>query len=174
MKPDTLQVPLWTGAIGAGAGILGSYVAARAATNVATEQIRAQRETADQQLRATVVAANRLRWIEQLRSEIAAFASLVIGIATDLRTGATRDAVHPKIDKANDHAAMVNVLLNFDEVESGQLRSAMTDAENHIQRLLDNRVDHKDVAEVEACVDRVTGITRAILKKEWQRVKSLS
>src|SRR4051794_35105414 len=103
MAPDTLIVmtqslshdrdllPFWTGLGGAALGIIGTVIATVGAYFVAKRQIgvqqeiaqtqfQLQRDIADRELKATLIASNRIRWVEQVREEIAAIMHLAEGV----------------------------------------------------------------------------------------------
>lgn len=203
MNPDTVVViaggtkntstllPLWTGLLGGAIGLAGSLIAARAGRKNVIDQVSAQREIAkeqlaqqaaslERQLRATVLAGNRVRWIEQLRTETAAFVASVLAITTDLAAGRAPLDVYAKVDTANHHAAAVNLMLNFEETSANDLQTAMDDVMNAVSDAIDaaKSPDAASPADptllaVEQRIRRLESCTRTVLKAEWVRVKNM-
>ncbi|HEX8210358.1 MAG TPA: hypothetical protein VF584_09220 [Longimicrobium sp.] len=123
-KSDGNWLPLWTGLLGGILGVAGTYLAARMARSVASKQIIAQKDIAETQVRATVVNSNRIRWIEQLRSEVAGLIAVSSQVATDREAGLSRDVINAKLDRAMLHGAMIRLLLYPDQTEQKPLLAA--------------------------------------------------
>jgi hypothetical protein len=196
MTPDTLVVytkslgggydltPLFTGFLGGIIGIAGTFIASRNARKIAVDQIHAQKAIAkeqlreqgdatDKQLRVAVLAGNRVRWIEQLRTEIAAFSAGCMAVVTDLSAEADKAIFNPKIDKVNEHVALVSVLLNQEEPDSIALESALNATTSLFGNIGDVKFGRTEIDKVEAHIKEVAVIARRILKTEWIRVKNL-
>jgi hypothetical protein len=181
-SPDLL--PLWTGILGGLLGLSGTLFAARnakrialaqidAQKQIATEQLRRQGDTSDRQIRASVLAANRVRWIEQLRSETVDFAAMCLTVATDLEAEAKLDIVNPKIDEGQRHAAHIELLLNHDEADSKEAIAVIHEVTDLMSELTHRKVTHDDVMRVNELLDQLGAIVRRVLKSEWNRVKAL-
>jgi hypothetical protein len=199
MHPDTLVViaksstgsasllPLWTGLLGGALGIVGTVVASitgrrnasdqiNAQQLIATRQLEAQAAAGDRQIRATVVSANRMRWIDQLRVEIAAFLAAILDVATDLAgtPPIDRGAIALKIDKTNHHAAVIELLVNHDEPESRQLCALLHETMDLVGSALKFKDERTVLPEaVEQKMYAIRDSTRGILKAEWERVKKI-
>lgn len=114
-------IPLLTGLIGGVLGIAATYIAAHFSQRATGIQIVAQKELASQELIATFVCANRVKWIEALRGEVAGFMATGTAVVTDIEAKVQPAKIHQKIDRANHHSAMVSLLLNHDEEDSRSL-----------------------------------------------------
>jgi hypothetical protein len=165
-------------------GIVSTYLASRNARTIAVDQIQTQKEIAaqqlrtqgdatDKQLRAAVLAGNRIRWIEQVRTHIAAFAAGAMAVVTDLAANVDKSVFNPKIDKLNEHVAMVSLLLNYAEQDTQDLDAALRATTSIFNDIGNVKFDQGQSDRVEASVRGVEVIARKILKKEWNRVKNL-
>jgi hypothetical protein len=156
--------------VGAGLSQLITIVAtltAIASAIIAVMAIRAQREAAKLQSRASVVSASRQRWIDALRDDIAEFLTV--------------DAEHKAFDASPSFDPDVNLasirekdrLLARQMLLLRRVRLRLNPAEDIHNDLLD-RMKRLVVApqlESAAASEEVVELAQTILKAEWERVK---
>lgn len=178
-------LPLWTGLLGGVLGIAATLISAHYASRASREQIEAQRALASKdleeraaaqrlELMATFVSASRTRWIETLRTEVAGYCSAVVAAITDASAKVPAADIFLKIDKANHHAAMIDLLLNHDEADSLELIQAIAAMSKWIDdgtALDPDKVDH---VRGDRMLKDIYDCTRRITKSEWVRVKTFS
>ncbi len=128
------------------------------------------------QFNATVLSANRQKWIETLRDMVAELISLmalalIIKSACkskwDKGRGPLREdpALLHKMERIVLAQSKIRLLLNPTEPDHQQLDRAIETAFKRLQS--EESVD----SDSEADIERITAISQAILKREWQRVK---
>jgi hypothetical protein len=128
-------MPLWTGILGGVIGLASTFIALWSSRRTTREQLSVQRELAMQELQATVTGANRIRWVEQLRLEMAGFIATISQIITDRDAGVDPAAIQLKLDKAMMHGSMAQLLLYpDDEAEQGALNAAIV----HVAELVNS------------------------------------
>lgn len=145
-------------------GILTSLFAFRGTQ----DQIGATLAVADNQIRATVLSANRQRWIDELRNEIARAIQLLQGMSDVFsKTPIDQKAVDLLRRDFVFSRAKISLLINPTEKDHQDLSQALNDAYDC--------VNNGDGAYREL-FDRIANIletSQGILKKEWERVKTL-
>ncbi|HXT16336.1 MAG TPA: hypothetical protein VN706_11940 [Gemmatimonadaceae bacterium] len=131
-----------------------------------------QLRIAKSQIRATVLSANRQKWIDSLRSQVAAFLALVV--ETNIRTAGLRgsagyhEAVKDSLSKLRAIEFNIILALNPKESDHEQLATALRD---QIQWFIPIDLPGKDVKDF---LDQIRDLSRSIFKREWERVKSLT
>lgn len=121
------------------------------------------------QIHASVVSANRQKWIDNLRDQL-----------TDLITGIRFLGLHRSLDHIDEKEFVerlqqlvlvetkVNLLLNPNEKDHQALSQAIRQA---IEKIFAGDEKEKRVG-VKQLSDSIVTQSQAILKREWQRVKS--
>jgi len=131
---------------------------------------------ARRQFNATVLSANRQRWIDSLRDSIAEFISLLVTAVVvkakwkekwDRGRGllAAEPALLEKMARMVFVQSKIRLLMNPTEADHQQLFAAL---DRSIKRLQSEDVQE---AETEQDVETITALAQPILKREWQRVK---
>lgn len=132
---------------------------------------------ARRQIHASVVSANREKWIESLRNELAELIALIAS-AVVVRSkwrekwqGGFGPAVEDlgfleKVQRAVLAQTRIRLMLNPSEADNRQLCDAIEKALAHI------RSHETPDAETEADVLLITVLAQGILKREWERVKT--
>ena len=131
---------------------------------------------AKRQFNATVLSANRQKWIETLRDLLAELISVLVAVFVvksgwkgkwDKGLGAiARDpALLPKLERMVLVQWKIRLLLNPTEADHQELSRTIDTA---LQRL---QSEESHESETRADVENVTRLGRAILKREWERVK---
>jgi hypothetical protein len=129
------------------------------------------------QFAATVLSTNRQRWIDMLRD---ALAELVAQLATIwvIRATWTENWDKGLAPLAKDPARLeklqrlmqvqwkIRLLLNPTEADHQELYKAIVSA---LDRLREERSEESDT---QADIERISQLGQAILKREWQRVKT--
>jgi hypothetical protein len=175
-------LPLWTGLIGGVLGFAATYLAARFGLKASQDAIAAQegmamaqltqQNTAHlQELRATVISANRVKWIEHLRTEVAAYTSGMTALADDLEAGVPTDELRRREEKVNQRSAMIALLLNHEEVDSLELKATIEKFGGLLERAIHTPGGTFPQEEFTHLVKQVGVVTRRITKAEWIRVK---
>ena len=129
------------------------------------------------QFAASVLSANRQRWIEQLRDLLAEFVSQLGAVwvirATwqgEWNKGLAPIAADParleKMQRLLLVQSKIRLMLNPTEADHQELYAAI---EASLQRLREERSDEDETA---ADVEHIAKLGQAILKREWQRVKT--
>ena len=129
------------------------------------------------QFAATVLSGNRQRWIDQLRDQLAEFVSQLGAVwvirATwhgEWNKGLAPIAADPaRLEKMQRLLLVqwkIRLMLNPTEPDHQELYRAVEAA---LQRLREERSDEDETA---TDVERIAKLGQAILKREWQRVKT--
>jgi hypothetical protein len=132
---------------------------------------------ARRQFAASVLSANRQRWIESLRDSIAEFIALLVTAVVikakwrekwDRGRGvlAADPALLDKMARMVFVQSKIRLLTNPTEADHQQLFAAL---DRSIKRLQSEDVQE---AETEQDVEAITALSQPILKREWQRVKA--
>jgi hypothetical protein len=131
---------------------------------------------AKRQIAASVVSANRHKWIEGVRDMIAEVISLLVAAVVvkakwqtqwdQGRGPLTEDpAMLAKLERIVLARSKIDLLLNPSERDHQRLREAIHVAFKHLQS--EQSVD----SETESDIETITTLAQSILKREWQRVK---
>ena len=131
---------------------------------------------ARRQFNATVLSANRQKWIETLRDMVAEIiALLVAGLVIkqnwkdkwDKGRGALHadPALLEKLERIVLAQSKIRLLLNPTEADHQRLSRAIEAA---FERL---RSEQSVESESQADIETITALAQSILKREWQRVK---
>lgn len=130
------------------------------------------------QIRASVLAANRQKWIEAFRDAVSAFCSHVAVIVHSrervLREGRLHLAADPEMMRRFEALVLVftkiRLLTDPTDPEHRQLLQVM----HELLRYLETAGPDADVRhEAEATVTRITDMCLAVLRREWARIKRL-
>jgi len=131
---------------------------------------------ARRQVNASVLSANRQKWIETLRDALAELISLLVA-ALVFRSGWKEDwdsgrgaltkdpALLEKLQRMVLVRSRVMLLINPTEPDHQRLVAAIDVA---LERL---RLEQSPDADTEKDIQAITHLAQAILKREWQRVK---
>lgn len=131
---------------------------------------------ARRQITANVVSANRHKWIETFRDDVAELVSLLVAVIVvkldwkgNWNEGRGAILADPgllgKLERIVRVQWQIRLLMNPNEDDHRALYRSIEAAFAHA------RSDSLDVAPIEAEIERITAITQAILKGEWERVK---
>ena len=131
---------------------------------------------AKRQFNASVLSANRQKWIETLREMVAELISIFVAIMVVKKNwkgpwdrGFAAMETNPHFVAKLERATLVEwkIRLLVKPHEPGHLE-LMNAIEATIERL---RADGFDEAEMQAALGRITTVAQEVLKYEWQRVK---
>jgi len=131
---------------------------------------------AKRQFNATVLSANRQRWIESIRDMLAELISLIVAVVVvksswkgKWNKGMAAIAADPALLQKLERLVLVQwkirLLLNPIELDHQELYQTIDTTLNRLQA-----EDSQD-AEMQADIENITRLSQAILKREWQRVK---
>lgn len=132
---------------------------------------------AKRQFSASVLSANRQRWLETLRDTIAELSSQVVGIVITKagRKGAWRDgfeaaasdpAIMQRVERVVYLQWRIRLLTNPANADHNELCAL-------IEATLENlRKPELNEPETRANIERITRLSQSILKREWERVKA--
>lgn len=120
---------------------------------------------AKRQIRASVVSANRQKWIDELRGELSELINLIMFLNMG-RTTLTEKAFIEKFEKAHLIETKINLLINPHEQDHVALTKTIRDAIVEIFEKKD-----RDPKVLIALKDSIVSQSQAILKREWDRVK---
>lgn len=131
---------------------------------------------AKRQFNATVLSANRQKWIESLRDTLAELVSLLVAALVvkakwkdkwEKGRGALSadPALLEKLQRIVLTQSKIRLLLNPTEVDHQRLGETIETALKRLQA--EESLD----AETEADIEIITKLAQSILKREWQRVK---
>ena len=132
---------------------------------------------AKRQINASVLSANRQKWIESLRDMLAEFISLLVAAlvvrsrwraAWNKGRGAVEDdpPLLAKLERLVLTQSKIRLLLNPNEGDHQHLYEAINTA---IKRL---QAEASPDDETERDIENITKLAQTILKREWQRVKA--
>ena len=126
-------------------------------------QLASQREIAERELRGTLLSNNRVRWIEELRSEMAGWVAAV-------RRANSRKATE-FAHEASRYAAKISLRLNVDEPRGEEVMETF----NAVARLSDRMVAGEaiDPDKFDDAIHDAIAASRRLLKAEWERVKKV-
>lgn len=120
---------------------------------------------ARKQIRATVLSANRQRWIDELRQQISEFITLAGELNALAKMGMNSgQTTVDKTSKMQMCRMKITLMLNPRESDHQQLLALLRSAAVGI---------HQSEAEDETNIPAVVALSQSILKREWERVKSL-
>jgi hypothetical protein len=162
-------VPFWVQAVTALSAVVGPIVTAMVANRnvdtvirVARHQTTSALQVADRQVRAAVVSANRQKWIDALREDIAAFLTESDGARARLAVGT--------LSSVDVHAIGRPMVLIFNRT---RLRINPAEADHReLIALMDKVLDKIDSPQVKLYEDGIAETSQRIFKKEWVRVKN--
>jgi hypothetical protein len=131
---------------------------------------------AKRQVNATVLSANRQKWIEVLRDTLAQLISLLVaGLVikskwkTKWESGRgpldAEPALLEKLERIVLTRSKIRLLLNPAEPDHRRLSQAIDAAFKRLQS--EESLD----SETESDIETITALAQSILKREWQRVK---
>ena len=131
---------------------------------------------ARRQFNATVLSANRQKWIETLRDMLAELISLMVAALVvksrwkdkwERGRGAlsTDPALLDKLERFVLTQSKIRLLLNPTEPDHQRLAQAIETALKRLQS------EQSLESETETDIESITALAQSILKREWQRVK---
>ncbi len=116
------------------------------------------------QIRASVLSANRQRWIDQLRQHVAEFITVASELNTNSKLHLHDDATTlQKTREMHLCKSTIKLMLNPTKEDHQRLIQLLNDATDGITKSIDE--DRTDIPAIVA-------LTQAIQKKEWERVKA--
>lgn len=129
------------------------------------------------QFSASVISANRQRWIETLRDTLAELSSQIVGVVVtkvakrgNWKDGFEAAAADPLILKRVERIVylqwQVRLLTNPANDDHAELCQAIENA------LITLKRPELNEAETRAAVEHITKLSQGILKREWERVKA--
>lgn len=131
---------------------------------------------AKRQFNANVLSANRQRWLETLRDTLAELASQIVGVVI-IKTGregqwkdgfnaaAAEPAIMQRVERIVFLQWRIRLLTNTANADHAELCRTI---EETLMKLKQPALDEPATREN---VERITGLSQAILKREWERVK---
>ncbi len=123
-----------------------------------------QLSIAKRQIRATVLSANRQRWIDELRQLLAEFVTLAVELNTIARTGMySGQNTLDKTAKMQLCRTKIALMLNPAEKDHQLLLVLVGDAAKGI-----HQAGYEDKTDIPAFI----ALSQSILKREWVRVKA--
>jgi hypothetical protein len=148
---------------------LAAVVLSPLATLLATRwQNRTSLDTTKREIAATVVSANRQKWIDELRNSIAAFQSLsgeLLYRRTLGESGKWYD--DPRFERVTELRFKIALLINPRE-EDHQNLLALVDRRLNLLSVAPAQEVSKEGQEISA---ELTSVAQKVLKREWERVK---
>jgi hypothetical protein len=133
--------------------------------------------TAKRQINASVISANRTRWLENLREQLACLVSeftaakILLVEETDCKLSVRRErkSLVDRIERLYLTIARVRLMLNTLEDDHVQLFAMISQALHEI-RYNENGAELERV--MDETIERILMQSQAVLKREWERVKS--
>ena len=152
-------------------GPIMSYFAAkltlRSQLTAISQQISTQTVIAERTIKSQVISANRQQWINTLRDTISEFVSLVWMFSAAL---VTTEKPFPEFQRLTQVRTKISLLLNPTEEDHKQLEDLLSKS---IQQIAEEVKKGKVGEGFFDLRDQITVISQKILKREWERVKSI-
>ncbi len=134
-------------------------------------------QTAKRQINASVISANRTRWLEVLREQLATLISEFVAVKivlieeTSCQLSVRRDykPLLDRIERLFLTIARLRLMLNTTEDDHVKV-AEMIDQTLHHLRYNENAVELRRA--IDENIASITRQSQAILKREWERVKS--
>lgn len=136
----------------------------------AEHQLTTNVEIAERNLRATVRSTNRQKWIDELRTEIAHFTSL-LPTASGLKVPGMSLNIAELITQMNFRAAKIHLLINPEKPDYRQLGDLVDQVIERAE--LSYNKGKCDIEQLEKDVHALRRISQRIFREQWQRVKAL-
>lgn len=155
-------LPLWTALTAAAAGVLGAWFTARASSAAAKAQVR-----------AGTVASTRIRWADELRTELAALGADCLSVATDIAAGKSDAQTLARFDAVNQRTMKAELLLDVGTIEAENLQEQLTALSDLIDFGLKNAFGGDEVSKIDKQVRSVIVAGRAVVVKEWKEARAL-
>lgn len=140
-----------------------------------------QLQIAKQQIRAQLVSANRLKWIEDVRSHVACFLAHWARLSKAIAENQPGEGAEAEAAVSMDEAIQtVRLLLNPQDSTHEALRNAMTDMFSYslgkagdviAKRISTHEYFGTLTENLEERIEAVHASAREVLKTEWERVK---
>jgi hypothetical protein len=135
---------------------------------------------AKKQIIGNVIASNRIKWIEDLRVDIAEFVALFsehiyeIGNYHLLKDGDSRktklESLAEIVRKVSTKRFLIRIKLNPDEQDHVELLNMLDESRQTSIAYLDDKAKPVDIPEFSS---RVAKIARSITKAEWKKAKNI-
>ncbi|WP_131658059.1 hypothetical protein [Ectopseudomonas composti] len=181
---------LWIALVAGGSGVLGAAVSALIAYFAANRATHIQKNIAEQssslelkKLRASIITTERLRWLQDLRSQVAEFYSYIdiqtlhIERLLDPRvTPISRDELDRISKEAGLKANLILLMINRESTEQDQLFRSINSALIFINKLLanianpTNSLNRQEIAEIKEASYKAM---HEIGEKVWNKVQAL-
>ena len=142
----------------------------RETIRTAEKQLTTNVDIAEKNLRATVRSNNRQKWIDELRTEIAHFLSLLPAASGLKISGLTVDTAK-LIQEVNFRAAKINLLINPEKEDYRRLGELVDEALQHAQKSYEK--GSRDSNQLFTDMLALTKASQKIFRTQWQRVKNL-
>lgn len=181
---------LWIALVAGGSGVLGAAVSALIAYFAANRASYIQKNIAEQnsslelkKLRASIITTERLRWLQDLRSQVAEFYSYIdiqtlhIERLLDPRvTPISRDELDRISKEAGLKANLILLMINRESTEQDKLFRSINSALTFINKLLantanpTNSLNRQEIAEIKEASYKAM---HEIGEKVWNKVQAL-
>ncbi|WP_417835522.1 hypothetical protein [Thalassospira tepidiphila] len=153
-----------------------SMDASKRQLDLAQEQLRASNQLLEKELRATIIASGRREWIENLRKESSSYLGHIETLKTCFDQKSYKNGEHRKIISTITKSQLyIELMLNDKESDS---ISTIDSMHNIIKIMRDG--PNKNTEDYKIQLEEITNnqrdfrnAIRSILKKEWERVKTL-
>jgi len=140
----------------------------KADENTALAQIRAARESSDLVISANVLSANRQFWVNDVRNTLASFIVAVDHlkiVSSDGRLSNDIDYLAKSMNESELHLNRLALLSNPTENDHVVLINLCTE---YLNTIADDSIDEI------VCKKSLVSQGQVVLKREWERVKSLT
>ncbi len=129
--------------------------------------LRSQIAVAERTIRSQVLSVNRQQWINTLRDTISEYVSLLwvssAGFLDDQNS-------YPEMQRVTQVKTKLSLLLNPTEEDHKQLDQLLTKAMVQVAQESQKTQVSKEFIDIH---DEITRLSQRILKREWERVKTL-
>lgn len=155
-------LPLWTGLLGGAIGVFTTWISSHYSSANALLEAR-----------ASVVSSSRVKWADDMRTEIAEIVFLAMAAITDIATDRANPVISRHLDNLNRHIARAELLLDDGESSHDQLMAALKKLQDTFDEMIRADVSDEQVAIVDRLVVEVNRATRLVLKRERQLLRDL-
>lgn len=153
---------------------LAALIAVIVTLRSSNRQLRATIEIAEKQLKATVVSGNRQAWIDKLRDELATILATVFTMHASDVAGHELQERSRIVAQLNLSIAKISLLLNQDNHDEKDREELMNALHRIPKTIADYRAsDTGDSVTIATLASTIMSLSTRILKREWERVKSL-
>jgi hypothetical protein len=161
----------WIALAGVVAGLRHARRQLQATIDIANQQLEANRNTGERQIRAAVIAANRQKWIDELRSELAHLIGLLPaahGIRLDSVNAINSQAL---LRDMNFHHAKISLLINPQECDCSKLGDIVDRSVAHASESLRKTTINRDVLTHD--MNEIVSVAQQVFAERWEKIRSL-